>query len=147
MNSPPQPGHVDSLLRMGIVSDRDYLVPWAENIGQFILIFGGIEFVTHKYLVLLEPDEAALEGHLELLLQQRIDRILELLGVATHLPQDGRELATRDWGEIKKMCLWRNHIAHNPVLTYWGWDENPEVDPPEGIIMPDLRKLKNGGGI
>jgi hypothetical protein len=147
MSSQSQPGHADSLLRMGFVSDADYLGPWAEKIGQFILNFGGIELVTHKYLLLLEANDAAFEVSLERLLQQRIDQILELLDEATHLPRAGRELAIRDWGEIKKMCVWRNHIAHNPVLPYWGWDQNPAVDPPEGITMPDLRELKQGGGV
>lgn len=147
MSAPIQLGHADILRKMGFVSDADYLHPWAEKIGQFILNFGGIELVTHKYLVVLVPDEAELETHLGLLLQARIDRILDLLAKATHLPQGGRDLAVRDWGEIKKMCLWRNHIAHNPVLPYWGWDKNPAVDLPEGITMPDLRQFKDGGGV
>ncbi len=147
MSSPPQPGHAESLHQMGFVSDAPCVVPWAEKIGQFIFNFGGIEFVTHKYLLLLEPDEAAFETSLALLLQPRIDRILELLAQPTHLPQPGRDLAIRDWGEIKRMCLWRNHIAHNPVLPYWGLDKNPATDPPEGITMPDLRQLKNGEGV
>jgi hypothetical protein len=97
---------------MGHTANAPYVVPWADRIGQLILNFGGIEFVTHKYLVLLEPDEAAFEASLEFLLQPRIDRILDLLAKATNLPQPGRDLAIRDWGEIKKMCHWRNHIAH-----------------------------------
>lgn len=147
MSSPPRPGHADTLLKMGFVSDAGYLGPWAEKIGQFILNFGGIELVTHKYLLLLEANDATFNASAERLLQQRIDRILELLAEATHLPQTGRELALRDWGEIKKMCLWRNHIAHNPVLPYWGLGKNPARDPPEGITMPDLRQLKQGGGV
>ena len=147
MSSPIQLGHADMLRKMGFVSDPDYLHPWAEKIGQFIVNFGGIELVTHKYLVVLVPDEAELETHLGLLLQARIDRILDLLAKATHLPQSGRELAIRDWGEVKKMCRWRNHIAHNPVAPYWGSDKIPSLDPPEGITMPDLRRLQAGGGV
>jgi hypothetical protein len=147
MTTSPKEGHTKNLLGMGIVSDAGYLKPWAEKIGQFILNFGGIEFVTHKYLLLLEADEKAFESSIGVLLQPRVDRILMLLGTASHLPQVGRELAIRDWGEIKKMCLWRNHIAHNPVLPYWGWDKNPARDPPEGITMPDLRELRSGGGV
>lgn len=147
MIQPLQSGHTDSLRKMGVYSDADYLHPWAEKIGHFILTFGGIEFVTHKYLVLLETDLATLDADLGLLLQPRIDRILELLTEATHLPQSGRELAIRDWGEVKKMCRWRNHIAHNPVVPYWGSDKIPSLDPPEGITMPDLRRLQAGGGV
>lgn len=132
---------------MGSVHDAGYLAPWAEKIGQFVLNFGGIEFVTQKYLLLLETDEKTFETSIGLLLQPRVDRILALLGKASHLPVAERELAMRDWGEIKTICLWRNHIAHNPVLPYWGWDKNPARDPPEGITMPDLRQLRSGGGV
>jgi hypothetical protein len=132
---------------MGFIAGAEYMKPWAEKIGQFIFNFGSIEFVTHKYLLLLEKSESEFDESLGRLLQPRIDRILELLGNAAHLPQPARDLAIRDWGEIKKMCLWRNHVAHNPVVPYWGWDKNPEVDPPEGIAMPDLRQMKSGGGV
>ena len=147
MSSSRQPEYAENLLRMGHVGDASYLGPWAEKIGQFILNFGGIELVTHKYLRLLEKDDAAFEADLGRLLQSRIDRILELLDEAPDLPQTGRDLAIRDWLEIKEVCLWRNHIAHNPVLPFWGWDKNPSTDTPEGITMPDLRELRNGGGV
>lgn len=147
MTTSPKEGYARNMNGMGFVADADYLAPWAEKIGQFVLNFGGIEFVTHKFLLLLEEDERTFEVSIGLLLQPRIDRILELLGKASHLPTAERELALRDWGEIKKMCLWRNHIAHNPVLPYWDWSKNPAKDPPEGITMPDLRQLREGGGV
>lgn len=147
MNTSQENGYERSLLGLGFVSDATFLTPWAEKIGQFILNFGGIEFITHKYLLLLEPDRQAFESSAKELLQPRIDRILHLLGQALHLPQEGREMAERGWGEVKKMCLWRNHIAHNPVLPWWDWDKNPAIDPPEGITMPDLRQLRSGEGV
>jgi hypothetical protein len=147
MDSTERRDHAETLRRLGFLADAEYMRPWAEKIGQFIFNFGGIELVTHKYLLLLEKSEPEFDESLNRLLQPRIDRILELLDRATHLPQPARQLAIRDWGEIKKMCLWRNHIAHNPVLPYWGWDKNPQTDPPEGITMPDLRQLKSGGGV
>lgn len=147
MTTSPEDEYARSLEGMGFVPDADYLTPWAEKIGQFVLNFGGIEFLTQRYLLLLEEDESAFAGSIGLLLQPRIDRILELLGKASHLPQAGRELAVRDWSEMKRMCLWRNHIAHNPVLPYWDWGKNPAKEPPNGITMPDLRLLRNGGGV
>jgi hypothetical protein len=147
MDTTERRDHAETLRRMGFLADAEYMKPWAEKIGQFVFNFGGIELVTHKYLLLLETSESDFEASSERLLKMRVDRILELLLGATHLPQPARDLAIRDWGEIKKMCLWRNHIAHNPVLPYWGWDKTPEIDPPEAITMPDLRQMKSGGGV
>lgn len=132
---------------MEFVSNASYLEPWAEKIGQLIFNFGGIELVTHMYLAKLEASDKEFSSSIEKLLQPRIDRIIELLSASVELPQSERDLAVRDWGEIKKMCLWRNHIAHNPVLPYWGLDKNPAVDPPEGITLPDIRQLREGGGV
>jgi len=147
MDPSPSPDHTDRLLRMGFTADAACLLPWAEKIGQFIINFGGIELVTHKYLALLEATDAAFGASVERVLQSRIDRVLELLAEAKYLPEARRELAIRDWGEVKKMCLWRNHIAHNPVLPYWELGKNPSTDPPEGITMPDVRQMRTGGGV
>ncbi|MFO1400115.1 MAG: hypothetical protein U1F30_02685 [Steroidobacteraceae bacterium] len=138
---------VEFLPRIGYLSNATYMEPWAAKIGQFIFNFGSIELVTHIYLARLEATEEEFSSSIAKLLQSRVDRIIDLLALNAGLPQWERDLAIRDWVEVKKMCVWRNHIAHNPVLPYWGLDKNPTVDPPEGITLPDIRQLRNGGGV
>lgn len=45
--------HAETLRRVGFLADAEYMKPWAEKIRPFVFNFGGIEFVTHKYLLLL----------------------------------------------------------------------------------------------
>ena len=136
--------YVEMLSRMGHASNDEALAPWAERIGRLVLNFGGIELLTYKYLALIEPDRGRLERCFELLLVPRIDRIIQLLAANEALPDAERQIANRDWGEVKKMTQWRNHIAHNPVVPFWGTHQDPSREPPEGIVMPDVRDLPTG---
>lgn len=129
------------LSQMGHASNDEVLAPWAQRIGGLILNFGGIELLTYRYLALLEPDRARLERCFELLLVSRIDRIIELLAAKETWPDSERQIAIRDWGEVRKMAEWRNHVAHNPVVPMWGEHQDPSRDAPQCVVMPDVRDL------
>ena len=139
--------YIRSLTQMGSRSNVEELKPWADKLGQFLVNFGGLEFATHKYIAMLDADDADPDRVYDWHLAERIKYVIELLTQRRDVDDKGRQLAIRDWNEVLKMCEWRNHIAHNPVLSYWGWDKNPASDPPDGISIPDLRQLRHGGGV
>lgn len=137
--------HRHSLATMGFVADAPYLYAWAEKIGQFIVNFGGIEILTYQYLAYLERTQEAFDQNFDRALVERIHRIVKLLPSCEDLSADQRARAARLWEKVLRMTKWRNRIAHNPVLPEWSAHKNREVDPPDRIGLPDVRKLKEGG--
>lgn len=138
------PSPIAAFARMGHFRDSKYLKPWADEIGALLVNFGGLEILTYRYFVLLQSSAEAMQRFLKLQLSPRIDHVIRLLDQATTLPETERQLAIRDWNEVLKMTEWRNHIAHNPVLPYWRPDQDLSVEPPEGVMMPDIRDLPFG---
>ena len=138
-------GHRRSFATMGYVSDPPYLYSWAEKIGQFIVNFGGIEILTYQYLAFLERSQEAFDKNFDRTLVERILRIVKLLPSCEDLSADQRARAAGLWEEVQHMTKWRNRIAHNPVLPEWSAHKNREVDPPDRVGLPDVRRFREGG--
>lgn len=132
------------LAEMGVVLNAKYLGEWADKIGRFILNFGSIELLTYQQLLLLEATHEDFVKNLDRLLWKRIDRLVALLSETERLQEAERAAAIELWEEARELSIWRNRIAHNPVLPTWKPGSNAELDPPDVLGIPDFKQFKEG---
>jgi hypothetical protein len=139
--------HLEGLTKLGVDLNPPHLGDWPYRIGQFILNFGAIEWLSYQYLNALEDARAEFDKNLDRLLFARIDRVLELVGASPKFSDADKAEVRSLWGEAKELARWRNRIAHNPVLPTWKPGSDSHRDPPDLIGIPDMKQLKSGGGI
>jgi hypothetical protein len=133
--------HLRGLSDLGVLVNSKHLGEWPQKLGLYMLNFAGIELISYQYLNELEPTRASFEENLTRLLGARIDRILELTAAASITETEKAEV--RDaWLEAKELAVWRNRIAHNPVLPTWKPDSDSDRDPPDLFGIPDMRQIK-----
>jgi hypothetical protein len=130
------------LKSMGMVVDPAYMGEWPLKVGQYMLNFGSIELLSFQYLALLESDRDSFKRNLGLLLGDRIKRVLVLVEASSRLNETHKLELQAAWGEVQQLSLWRNRIAHNPVLPTWNPRSDAENSPPDLLGIPDMKQLK-----
>jgi len=133
-----------AVAEMGIVLNPHYVGEWPAKIGSFILNFGAIELLTYQQLKLLEATHEDFVQNLDQPFGRRVKRIKELLEGSAKLNEKQRAYALRCWDEALDLAIWRNRIAHNPVLPTWKPGSDPERSPPDVLGVPDFRQFKEG---
>lgn len=134
---------LDSLRTMGMILNPLYIGEWPCKVGQYMLNFGAIELLSYQHLIVLEPTRERFNENLDCLLGERIKRILELLDASTKLDTTTKTDIKLLWIEAKELSVWRNRIAHNPVLPTWKPGSDSEHTPPDLLGVPDMRQLKS----
>lgn len=129
---------------LGVDVNSSHLGRWPEAIGKFILNFAGIELQSYVQLLLLEPSRSSFNRHLDLLLSKRITRLQALLSSTPTLDDASRKHARMLWEEVRTLSVWRNKVAHNPVLPTWKPGSDADRDPPDIMGIPDFRQYKLG---
>lgn len=136
--------HLRALANMGVVFNSTHLGEWPLKIGQFILNFGAIELISYQHLNALEPTREVFNLNADRLLSQRLDRIQTLLEQSTNMSRAEKETVNSLWAEARALSMWRNRIAHNPVLPTWKPGSDSEHDPPDLMGIPDMKQVKVG---
>lgn len=80
--------------------------------------------------------------NLDLLLGQRVDRLLELVDNSSKLVGPTKDELKSLWTEAKGLAVWRNRITHNLVLPTWKSGSDSECAPPDLLGVPDMKQLK-----
>jgi hypothetical protein len=127
---------------MGVVLNPPYLGEWPLKVGQYMLNFGALELFSYQQLALLEPSREAFNKNLVLLLGDRIKRLAELVDASPKLDASFKSELLAAWGEVQGLAVWRNRIAHNPVLPTWKPGSDTDTAPPDLLGVPDMRQLK-----
>lgn len=131
------------LTTLGVELNPPYLGKWPLKIGQYMLNFGAIEMLSYQYLNALEATRAEFNKNLDCLLGGRIERILTLVTAASAITAADKDQIKGLWLEAKDLAIWRNRIAHNPVLPTWKPGSNSDRDPPDLIGVPDMRQIRS----
>jgi hypothetical protein len=134
--------HLRGLAKLGVEVSPPYMGDWPLKIGQYMLNFGAIEYISYQYLNSLEVSRTDFNKNLDRLLSQRIDRILSLLAAVARLSPSEKSEINDLWMHAKELSQWRNRIAHNPVLPTWYPGSDSDRDPPDLIGIPDMKQLK-----
>lgn len=135
--------HLQGLGNLQVELNPSHLGEWPHKIGAYMLNFGGIELISFQYLNALETTRGDFNKNLDRLLSKRIQRIIELVDIATTIiPEDKTEIRAL-WDEAKELAKWRNRIAHNPVLPTWKPGSDSNNAPPDLIGVPDMKQLKS----
>ena len=105
--------------------------------------FGAIEWVSYQHLLILETSREAFNQNLKILFGTRVERIVALLDASTKLDSATKQDVKLLSNEAIELSVWRNRIAHNPILPTWKPGSDSEKAPPDLIGVPDMRQLKN----
>jgi hypothetical protein len=133
---------LDGLRTMGVVLNPPYVGEWPHKVGQYMLNFGAIELISYQHLILLEPTRERFNENLDRLLGERIKRLLALLEASARLTDETKNEIRVLWGEASELAVWRNRIAHNPILPTWKPGSDSEHSPPDLLGVPDMKQLK-----
>jgi hypothetical protein len=123
--------HLKILSELKTEDDLSMLGEWPFKIGSLMINFASIELISYKYLNLMERTREEYDKNIPLLLGLRIDRIAELVPSSEHMDDSIKNQILLLWAEVKELSVWRNRIAHNPVMPIWKAGSNPETDPPK----------------
>jgi hypothetical protein len=134
---------LDGLAKMGLVLNPQYVGDWPFRVGQYMLNFAAIELFSYQHLLLLEPSRADFDKNLDRLLSHRIDRLTTLVTCSKRLDEVVKADINSLWSEARELSIWRNRIAHNPVLPTWKPGSDSEKDPPDLLGIPDMKQLKS----
>jgi|SRR3954466_5552639 len=127
---------------MGMVINPHYLNSWPELIGKYMLNFGGIELLSYQFLLIFENSETDFIKNYDRSLGARIERIFQLIKAQTNIENETKDNITELWAEAKNLSVWRNRIAHNPVLPTWKLGSDSESSPPDLLGVPDMKQFK-----
>lgn len=133
--------HLRSLRNAKCEVGSAHLGDWPLAVGQFMLNFASLELLSYQYLNSLESTRAEFDAILGAKLSVRIKRIRELIAASPTLSEDQKTEADALWTTVPELSVWRNRIAHNPVLPIWK-TSNPKTEPPDLIGVPDMKQLK-----
>lgn len=133
---------LEGLRTMGLVLNPPYMGDWPHKVGQYMLNFGAIELFSYQHLILLEPTREKFNENLVRLLGDRIKRILELVKASAKLDAATKGEIKSLWNEARELAVWRNRIAHNPVLPTWKPGSDTANNPPDLLGVPDMKQLK-----
>ena len=134
--------HLKGLANLGVAINPSFLGDWPMKIGLYMLNFAAIELISYQYLDALEKTREDFNKNLDKLLSARIKRILELLSDSPLIENSHKDEIKSLWETAKELAIWRNRIAHNPVLPTWKPGSDSEKDPPDLIGILDMRQLK-----
>jgi hypothetical protein len=110
---------------------------WAQVVGSLLLLFGTVEFISFRFIEMLNGDTAR-DSAMRLQFARRIETIIKLIGSSTW-PETEKKEALNLWAEVKKESKMRNDIAHNPYVL--GTDETGRV----GAGILNIRHLRGTG--
>ena len=134
---------LDGLASMGLVLNPPFVGDWPFRVGQYMLNFAAIELLSYQHLLLLEPSRPDFDKNLDRLLAHRVDRLVTLINRHKNLNEAVKDEIKSLWSEAKQLAVWRNRIAHNPMLPTWKPGSDSEKDPPDLLGIPDMRQLKS----
>jgi hypothetical protein len=101
-------------------------------IGSLIVNFGYIEYEMYLWLACLQDSLVGLED--AGLFGNRVRRLLDDLSAIDHAL---REQATNRWNKARDIAIFRNRIAHNPIM--FGWSGTDQVGPPDFLAVIDTK--------
>jgi hypothetical protein len=133
---------LDGLANMGLVLNPPFQGDWPFRVGQYMLNFAAIELFSYQHLLLLEPSRADFDKNLDRLLSHRIDRLVTLVNRSGTLSDSLKKEVKSLWSEARELAIWRNRIAHNPMLPTWKPGSDSDKDPPDLLGIPDIKQLK-----
>ena len=134
--------HLKSLTNLGVEINPRFLGDWPTKIGSYMLNFAGIELISYQYLNTLEKTREDFNKNLDKLLSPRIKRILELVSDSSAIEDSHKDEIKSLWETVKELAVWRNRIAHNPVVPNWKPGNDSEKNPPDLIGILDMKQLK-----
>jgi hypothetical protein len=134
---------LDGLAKMGLVLNPPFVGDWPFRVGQYMLNFAAIELFSYQHLLLLEPSRAEFDKNLDRLLSHRIDRLITLAARSKNLDERVKADVKSLWSEARELAVWRNRIAHNPMLPTWKPGSDADKDPPDLLGIPDMKQLKS----
>ena len=86
---------------------------WSQSIGGLIINFGIIEFLTLRWIQVLDGEPAAIEAR-KLKLSRRIQSAVALIP-SSPLSDVDKKRASDLWNEVSQLSGTRNRVAHNPM--------------------------------
>jgi len=110
--------------------------PWETVVGELIMTFGVLEFLSHLYVQHLARDSAMTWLAIDMPFSKRLDLIIGLVD-REDLPKSAKERMRNSWRKVKQHNAIRNTIAHNPLM--WG-RSSKQGGPPNFIAVPNVKK-------
>ena len=113
--------------------------PWFNAIGQLMLNFGALEFVTNYGIYQLAKDELLHDISVGMPFTKRLKLLEQLIERQESPPLMKQQLKT-SCKKMGKLSELRNAVAHNPLV--FGWNDPEESGTPDFIGIPNVKKLK-----
>lgn len=124
----------------GYVSDYKGSQEWAENIGKLLLNFGALEIQTFLWLESLSADENEVINTSNKQFSWRLCKVRKLIKNRKFESSIESEML-KVWECSEKLAVFRNKIAHNPLVFSYSKQE-PDGSP-KNIGILSIRKSKN----
>lgn len=101
-------------------------------VGKLIVNFGSIEYETYIWLACQHDGIDTFPGGE--LFSARARRVIAGLApaVGEHVPD-----AVGAWNRALELAIFRNRIAHSPIL--FGWSSDDQSSPPDLLIVMDIK--------
>jgi hypothetical protein len=114
---------------------------WALLIGRFMMVFGEIENFTLFALQRISTD-SIMETASSLLLQKRIELLIEVVGGREGISNEARENLIKILVSVKHLADKRNLIAHNPMLLVIRTESPSDEMMGQGVISSSRNENK-----
>lgn len=88
---------------------------WSQSIGGLIINFGVIEFLTLRWIQVLDGEPAAIAARKDKL-SRRIRVAVSLIPTSPFSDSE-KKRSTDLWSEASQLSAMRNRIAHNPMCV------------------------------
>ncbi len=108
-------------------------------VGKLIMNFGAVEFQTYRLIDQLGEDTTDHDAALDLLFMKRF-RLIEGLARQQSMPDEILSDIETVRGPVKKMAVFRNKIAHNPIVQ--GWKAKVIEGKPGSFGVIDIKSQK-----
>ena len=93
--------HLEGLTNLGAALNLPYMGDWPHRIGQFVIKFGAIEWLTYQFLNTLEATRSEYEKNLDRLFSARIERYWSSLTLRRRIRRRTR-VKSRTYGERRR---------------------------------------------
>ena len=90
---------------------------WPGLVGAFLMNFGAAEMSLLQWIDRLSKDKIVRDIAIDLPLNKRLALVCDLIK-RSDLSKERKDKALSLWGEVSKISITRNIIAHNPFVTH-----------------------------